>query len=94
MSLLKIISKFKTQQDCIKHLENIKWNGVPQCPYCGSTNTNPLVKEMRHHCNGCRKSSSITVGTIFHHTRIELQKWFLLISLMMNAKKVCLPSKS
>lgn len=87
MNLLKIISEFKTQQDCINHLEAVKWNGVPKCPYCGSTNTNPLVKEARHHCNGCRKSFSITVGTIFHHTHIELQKWFLLISLMMNAKK-------
>ena len=46
-----------------------------------------LVQELRHHCNGCRKSFSVTVGTIFHHTHIPLQKWFLLMSLMQNAKK-------
>ncbi len=87
MNIIQIFSKFPTQKSCVKHLENRKWNDKPICPYCNSTNTNPLVKELRHHCNGCRKSFSITVGTIFHHTHIPLQKWFLAISLIQNAKK-------
>lgn len=58
-----------------------------KCVYCKCENTNPLVAELRHHCNGCRKSFSVTVGTIFHHTHIELQKWFLVMSLMLNARK-------
>ena len=29
----------------------------------------------------------MTVGTIFHRTRLDLQKWFLAISLILNAKK-------
>ena len=29
----------------------------------------------------------MTVGTIFHHTHLPLQKWFLAITLMLNAKK-------
>jgi transposase-like protein len=65
----------------------MRWGDKPVCVYCGSTNTNSLTNELRHHCNGCRKSFSVTVGTIFHQTHIELQKWFLLISLMLNAKK-------
>jgi transposase-like protein len=89
MNLLKIVSQFKTQADCIAFLENKKWQGRATCPYCQSTNTNKLTNEgrNRHYCNGCRKSFCITVGTIFHGTHIELQKWFLLIALMMNAKK-------
>jgi transposase-like protein len=43
--------------------------------------------KVRWQCYECRKSFSVTVGTIFHNTHIELQKWFLLISLMLNAKK-------
>lgn len=46
-----------------------------------------MPKQLRHHCNGCRKSFSVTVGTIFHDTRLPLQKWFLAISLILNAKK-------
>ncbi len=29
----------------------------------------------------------MTVGTIFHRTHVDLQRWFLLISLMLSAKK-------
>ena len=87
MNIIQIFKQFPTQESCVKHLEKIRWGDKPICVYCGSTNTNPLVKELRHHCNGCRKSFSITVGTIFHHTAVPLQKWFLLISLMQNAKK-------
>ena len=29
----------------------------------------------------------MTVGTIFHHTHLPLQKWFLAILLTLNAKK-------
>ena len=87
MNIIQIFKHFPTQESCIKHLEQKRWGYKPICVYCESTNTNPLVKELRHHCNGCRKSFSVTVGTIFHHTHIPLQKWFLLISLMQNAKK-------
>ena len=87
MNIIQIFKKFPTQENCIKHLEKVRWGDKPICTFCGSINTNPLVKELRHHCNGCRKSFSVKVGTIFHHTSVPLQKWFLLITLMLNAKK-------
>ena len=89
MNIIQIFKQFPTQESCVKHLEKIRWGDKPICVYCRSTNTNPLNQEgrFRHYCNGCRKSFSITVGTIFHHTAVPLQKWFLLISLMQNAKK-------
>jgi transposase-like protein len=81
------MSTFSTQESCIAYLECKRWGDKPICPYCGSDYTNPLPKQLAHHCNGCRKSFRVTVGTIFHDTKIPLQKWFLLISLIMNAKK-------
>lgn len=87
MNIINIIKQFPTQESCINYLEQKRWNGKPVCPYCNSENTNHLVKENRHHCNGCRKSFSVTVGTIFHDSRLPLQKWFLAIALMLNAKK-------
>ena len=87
MNILELINKFPTQEACITHLENVRWGDKPKCVYCGSENTNPLKAELRHHCNGCRKSFSVIVGTIFHHTHIDLQKWFLVMSLMLNARK-------
>ena len=86
MNIIQIFQQFPTQESCIKYLEQKRWGNKPICPYCQSTNTYPR-KDLRHHCNGCIKSFSVTVGTIFHDTRLPLQKWFLLIALMLNAKK-------
>ncbi len=87
MNILQLYKQFPTQQDCIKHLEEVRWNGEPTCPYCNSKNQSALPKESRYHCNTCNTSFSVTVGTIFHKTKIDLQKWFLAISLILNAKK-------
>lgn len=87
MNIPQLYKQFPTQSDCIKHLEQVRWNGVPVCPYCNSTKQTPLPKENRYHCNTCNTSFSVTVGTIFHKTKIDLQKWFLAVSLVLNAKK-------
>ena len=58
------------------------------CPYCKSENTTRRTDNtLRHRCYECCVSFSVTVGTIFHHTHLPLQKWFLAIMLMLNAKK-------
>ena len=87
MNIIQIFKKFPEQKDCIEFVEKIRWDNKPVCPYCQSTNTNNLKQQLRHHCNGCRKSFSVTVGTLLHNSKLPMQKWFLAISLMMNAKK-------
>ena len=85
MDIVQIFEQFPTQEDCIRHLEQVRWNGVPVCPYCGSDNT--ARNQHRHRCYDCKTSFSVTVGTIFHRTHLPLQKWFLAITLILNAKK-------
>lgn len=87
MNIVSIYKKFPTQADCISHIERVRWSGKPVCPYCKSTRTSPMPSESRHHCNGCNTTFSVTVDTIFHHTHLPLQKWFLAISLVLNAQK-------
>ena len=87
MNIVKIYEKFPTDNDCLSHLERIRWGDKPRCPYCNSTNSTPLPKENRYHCNNCNTSYKVTVGTIFHHTHLPLQKWFLAITIILNAKK-------
>ncbi len=87
MNIVEIYEKFPTEQHCIKYLESVRWQGEPQCPYCLSKSCSPMPKENRHHCNNCNTTFSVTVRTIFHKTRMPLQKWFLAISLVLNAKK-------
>ena len=87
MDIPEIFERYPDQADCIAHLENVRWQNKPRCPYCQSTNVSPMPKEKRHHCNNCQTSFSVTVGTIFHHTHLPLQKWFLAVTLVLNAKK-------
>ena len=87
MNIRTVYKKFPTEADCIAHIERVHWGGKPVCPYCKSTRTTPMPKESRHHCNSCNTTFSVTVDTIFHHTHLDLQVWFLAISLVLNAKK-------
>lgn len=88
MNIIEVYKLFPTEADCIAHLEAVRWKDKPVCPYCGAINSStPMPKEQRHHCNACKTTFSVTVRTIFHHTHIDLQRWFLAVSIVLNAKK-------
>lgn len=87
MDIIEIFEKFPTQDSCIEYLEKVRWNGIPRCPYCKSDKQTPMKTEHRYHCNNCNTSYGVTVGTIFHKTHLPLQKWFLAVILILNAKK-------
>ena len=73
-----------TQAECLAILEKIRWNGIPTCPYCGSSQSRKLKNESRYQCNECFTSYSVTVDTLFHKTHVELWKWFLAIHLVCS----------
>lgn len=92
MDLVKIMETFPTQEDCIAYLERLRWQGSPECPHCGSDrvrsrNEHDTGRIGRYNCHSCKSCFKVTHGTIFHGTKIPLQKWFLAIGLMANAKK-------
>ncbi len=87
MNITQIYELFPAEADCLAHIEKARWKNTPTCPYCKSTRSTPAPKERRYHCNNCNTSYRVTVGTIFHQTHLPLQKWFLAISLILNAKK-------
>lgn len=76
----------RTHEECLVLLEQIRWGGIPTCPYCGSTKATAYKKEHRYHCNNCFTSYSVTVGTLFHKTHVNLHKWFLAIALVLRDK--------
>ena len=92
MNLIEVMERFPGQESCIEHLERIRWRGTPVCPLCGSI-TVKRKKEGgegrvgRWHCPDCKASFKVTHGTVFHGTKIALQKWFIAIALIVNAKK-------
>ena len=93
MDLIKIMETFPTQEECIAYLERLRWQGSPECPHCESTHVRRRNEQDigRYRTLGtatkCKSTFKVTHGTVFQGTKIPLQKWFLSISLMGNAKK-------
>lgn len=92
MDILSIFRTFKTQEQCLAYIEKKRWGGAPSgCIYCGSVRVGRHASadraSQRWQCHDCHVAFSVTVGTIFHRTHIPLQNWFLLLGLMLNAKK-------
>jgi len=87
MDIETINEKLPNDLCCIRYLEEIRRNGVPKCPYCNSLSNTISSNKKRYHCNKCNTSFSVTVGTIFHHTRVSFQKWFLAVCLITWAEK-------
>jgi len=90
MTIFELLKKYGTQQQCIDLLETARWGDKPICPYCESDKVSRKTeknRQSRWQCSKCQKSYSVTVGTIFHHTHLELPYWFAILNYMLNAKK-------
>ena len=89
MNMIDLMERFPTHEKAVEILEQMRWGDKIKCAYCKSENTNTYMAKgrKRHFCNTCIKSFTVTVGTIFHSTKVPLHKWFILIALMLNAKK-------
>ena len=90
MNVLTVVSRFNSEEECIVHLEHVRWRGSPVCPYCGDAHVarkkeNHLVG--RWNCRKCLSSFKVTSGTIFQGTKIPLRKWFTAVAILLNAKK-------
>jgi len=92
MNLIEVMERFPDQESCISYLERLRWRGMPHCPHCGSLSIQRRTESEtgrigRYNCHDCHATFKVTCGTVFHGTKIALQKWFLAISLIGNAKK-------
>ena len=90
MNLFDAVERFSDQESCIKHLEAVRWGEHPQCPHCESDHVAPKREHGRTgrwNCHLCKSSFNVLSGTLFQGTKIPLQKWFVAIILLANAKK-------
>lgn len=91
MNIIEVFQSFQTQDQAVEYLEKIRWNGEPTCPYCGSLNAGRHASAdramSRWQCRDCNRAFAVTVGTLFHGTHIPLRDWFLVLALMLGAKK-------
>ena len=86
IGMIEIYRRFPDKAAAIAHLEKVRWPDGPHCPQCGADTVARKAEagqRDRLQCWSCERSFSATVGTIFHNSHIDLQRWFLLIALML-----------
>lgn len=91
VTIQEIMQRWPTQEAAMAHLERVRWGDRPICPYCESNrvgiHASKDKKLPRLQCHACQRAFSATVNTIFHHTHLPLQTWFLALSIMLNVRK-------
>jgi transposase-like protein len=87
-SVIELLDYFKDEATCVSFYEQIRWNGEPACPHCGSLKTPYKIKN-GYRCSEklCRKDFTVKVGTIFQQSHIPLRTWFAAIYLQTAHKK-------
>lgn len=83
-------------------LEELRWNGQPVCPHCGSiaahyfltpkatdgrkTRTGKVTVRRLWKCKDCRRQFSVLTGTMMHGTKISIRTWLFVIYQMCSSK--------
>lgn len=85
-SILDLLNTFPTEQDCINHLELIRWGGNPVSPFRPESKVYKC-KGNKYKCKETGKYFNVKVGTIFEDSKIPLQKWFMALYVFSSHKK-------
>lgn len=86
-SLFDLIKAIPDEQAAIDHFRSIRWRDGAFCHHCGSAKVYHFSDNRTHKCGDCRKRFSIKVGTIFHDSKIPMQKWLMAIWMLTSHKK-------
>ncbi len=85
-SILELIKAFPSEQSCIDHLEQLRWNNNVISPFDSSSKVYNC-KGNKYKCKNTGKYFNVRTATIFDNTKMPLQKWFLAIWLVTSHKK-------
>src|SRR4051812_44391631 len=88
-SLMEAVKFFTDLDVCHARMAQIKWpDGVVKCPECGGENVGIIASRRMFQCKAkdCRKQFSVKVGTIFEDSPLGLDKWFVAVWSIVNAK--------
>jgi len=77
---------FSTDHKCREYLRKMRWPNGVTCPRCGAKHPAYLESRQQWQCK-CRYQFSVTAGTIFHKTHIDLPRWMLVVWSICNSPK-------
>lgn len=84
MTLPDLIARFSDDACCRELLERLRWPTAPKCIRCGGEvqRRNEILI-----CTPCHYEFRVTTGTIFGDTHLPLEKWFIAVLLLVEARK-------
>ena len=88
LSSYEFLKKFNTEFKCLKFLEKNLWKNGIKCGYCNSKRVSKRnKKDGFFFCNDCKKRFNVRTNTIFHRSKIPLQKWLYASYLLQTSRK-------
>jgi transposase-like protein len=88
-TLLEAVRHFTNLDVCNQYMIDLKWpDGRIVCPECGCDRIGNIASRRMLQCKApeCRKQFSAKVGTIFEGSPLGLDKWFVAVWSIANAK--------
>ena len=85
-NLLEFAERFKSDEDCIKYLADMKWTEGYVCLKCGhkASQTRSNFSKI---CNKCSHIESATANTLFHKVKFGVRKAFFICFEMATTTK-------
>src|ERR1700687_1002769 len=94
MNLLQITKQFAIEEQALDYLVAQRWPDGVTCLGCGCAKVYRIDTKgktgrpyRKYECSDCELHFSPTTGTLFHNSHLPLQKWFMVMALMTEAKK-------
>jgi transposase-like protein len=94
MNLLTVTKTFQTEDSALDYLVSQRWPKGVSCLGCGCVKVYRIDTKgktgrpyRKYECSDCGLHFSATTGTLFHDSHLPLQKWFMAMALMAEAKK-------
>ena len=99
MKLIEVTKAFATEEQCLAYLEAARWPNGVRCITCGNDKLSRITRKVSRKTDNkrtklyqclepsCKAQFSATTGTIFNGSHLPLDKWYMAIALMVDAKK-------
>jgi len=82
----EVLARFADELSAHRYLETVLWPDGMECPRCGSHGrigklNGESTRVGAYKCYACRKSFSVTYGTLFSSSHVPVHKWLQAIYL-------------
>lgn len=91
-----VLERFSNESSARRYLEGIIWPNGARCPHCGGADrigklNGASTRLGTYKCYSCRKSFSVTHGTLFMSSHVPVHKWLQAIYLTEGGTKTIRP---